>query len=358
MGNEVTWPATGWVSQFIRLIAEMAATQDKLDVEALCESMDLEPPDVAAIFDAAQSMWDHLVKDHAQDAPAEFLRIDAVDLLPDQRFWVATPYGEVGIVHNSDGISVDLWRAPEDDNPTQSVWWAVNEDVHYRLVAFDPRAFVSTGNGWHCPLQAGFYYTDELLAAFAMFRARRFALDLGVSLAKGFQLVDRLIGRGVHKAESARDYRDGMYADKEGDRLYFSVVFAGEIFVFTGEDGMDRARGKWDELTGLGGAASQIRKIKFTFTPQMNTDPSGDYASECYVTWEVQFTASLSPSPLLARLLDEGTGVSVFDLSAIGGLDEQHKKIIGNWEAHGGLHPYDLAVEVVEEAKGGEGWAE
>lgn len=39
--------------QFARLLSEINATQDNLDYEALCESMDLTPGDIVELFDRA-----------------------------------------------------------------------------------------------------------------------------------------------------------------------------------------------------------------------------------------------------------------------------------------------------------------
>jgi hypothetical protein len=44
--------------QFSRLLAEISATQDKLDLEALAESMDLEVAQVNELFDRAQVRWE------------------------------------------------------------------------------------------------------------------------------------------------------------------------------------------------------------------------------------------------------------------------------------------------------------
>ena len=44
--------------QFPRLLAEIIATQDNLDMNALAESMDLEVEDVAELFERAQAIWD------------------------------------------------------------------------------------------------------------------------------------------------------------------------------------------------------------------------------------------------------------------------------------------------------------
>jgi hypothetical protein len=44
--------------QFARLLAEIVATQDKLDIKALCESMDLEPEQINELFDRADTAWE------------------------------------------------------------------------------------------------------------------------------------------------------------------------------------------------------------------------------------------------------------------------------------------------------------
>lgn len=43
--------------QFARLLSEIVATQDKLDMPALAESMDLDVSDVAELFERAQTAW-------------------------------------------------------------------------------------------------------------------------------------------------------------------------------------------------------------------------------------------------------------------------------------------------------------
>lgn len=43
--------------QFMRLLAEIVATQENLDMDALAAEMDLEVEDVVALFDRAQETW-------------------------------------------------------------------------------------------------------------------------------------------------------------------------------------------------------------------------------------------------------------------------------------------------------------
>jgi len=46
--------------QFPRLLAEIQATQDSLDMEALCESMDLSVEEVESLFERAQQAWERI----------------------------------------------------------------------------------------------------------------------------------------------------------------------------------------------------------------------------------------------------------------------------------------------------------
>ena len=46
--------------QFPRLLCEIMATQDGLDLEILAESMDLEIADVNELFDRAHNQWEHI----------------------------------------------------------------------------------------------------------------------------------------------------------------------------------------------------------------------------------------------------------------------------------------------------------
>ena len=55
---------TNWENnniQFPRLLAEIVATQDKLDIPALAESMDLTVAEVNELFDRAQLAWEKIV---------------------------------------------------------------------------------------------------------------------------------------------------------------------------------------------------------------------------------------------------------------------------------------------------------
>ena len=43
--------------QFARLISEIQATQDNIDIDALCISMGLDPLDISELFDRAVDVW-------------------------------------------------------------------------------------------------------------------------------------------------------------------------------------------------------------------------------------------------------------------------------------------------------------
>lgn len=55
--------------QFARLLAEISATQDHLDLPALAESMDLELAEVNVIFDRADAVWEAAKLDPAATMP-------------------------------------------------------------------------------------------------------------------------------------------------------------------------------------------------------------------------------------------------------------------------------------------------
>lgn len=63
--------------QFARLLCEIKATQDHLDIDELCESMDLAPDDIEALFDRADEVWE-LAK--GQPMADEEFRLDAAQV--------------------------------------------------------------------------------------------------------------------------------------------------------------------------------------------------------------------------------------------------------------------------------------
>lgn len=49
--------------QFPRLLAEISATQDKLDLQALANSMDLSVSEVNSLFERADQVWESIKPD-------------------------------------------------------------------------------------------------------------------------------------------------------------------------------------------------------------------------------------------------------------------------------------------------------
>ena len=55
--------------QFPRLIAEIIATQEKLDVAALCEAMDISIEELDSLFERAQVAWARLSYNTKNEIP-------------------------------------------------------------------------------------------------------------------------------------------------------------------------------------------------------------------------------------------------------------------------------------------------
>lgn len=49
--------------QFARLLSEINATQDSIDFDALCESMNLEREEINELFDRANDVWEEAKAD-------------------------------------------------------------------------------------------------------------------------------------------------------------------------------------------------------------------------------------------------------------------------------------------------------
>lgn len=49
--------------QFPRLLAEISATQDTLDMQALADAMDLSVEEVNELFDRADTEWERIKKE-------------------------------------------------------------------------------------------------------------------------------------------------------------------------------------------------------------------------------------------------------------------------------------------------------
>ncbi len=53
--------------QFARMLCEIAATQDELDVDALVVSMDLLPSEIDEVFERAHKRWERAKRDLLDD---------------------------------------------------------------------------------------------------------------------------------------------------------------------------------------------------------------------------------------------------------------------------------------------------
>lgn len=98
--------------QFARLLAEITATQDNLDMTALAESMDLKIADVKELFERAQADW-NLAKGLAS---IELGKQEGAYGFEDERgyFWEAPDDGGRIRVVDYDG-NLAMWLDPGED---------------------------------------------------------------------------------------------------------------------------------------------------------------------------------------------------------------------------------------------------
>lgn len=94
--------------QFPRLLAEIMATQDKLDMEALAESMHLSIEQVGELFDRADKAWEAAKGSQASNAPAKMTGM-----------MVSTDDGETWVA--SAGVRVMFHDANEGDEGMQDL---------------------------------------------------------------------------------------------------------------------------------------------------------------------------------------------------------------------------------------------
>jgi len=110
--------------QFARLLCELVAAD--YSVTDAAKSMDLEVKDINELLDRA-----HEVFETAKiDGPRNQYEFEANE--PNARYWLGirakpgVPV-DVGVLHNSDGISIDVWKDTDDDNPRSSLWLSWND---------------------------------------------------------------------------------------------------------------------------------------------------------------------------------------------------------------------------------------
>lgn len=80
--------------QFPRLLCEIMASQENLDLAALAESMDLSIDEVNELFDRANTAWESIK--NGQPANLEFILMDGkIGVVPDPALgWVARSFGD------------------------------------------------------------------------------------------------------------------------------------------------------------------------------------------------------------------------------------------------------------------------
>lgn len=104
--------------QFARLLCELMAAD--YNVTDAAKSMDLEVGDINELLDRA-----HEVFEAAKiDGPRDQYEFEANE--PNERYWLGIQVKpgvriDVGVLHNDDGISIDVWKNSED-SPRSSMW--------------------------------------------------------------------------------------------------------------------------------------------------------------------------------------------------------------------------------------------
>lgn len=103
-------------TQFARLLCELVANNEDLNLVTVAEEMDLELSQVQAIFDCAHDIWEQSKMNGGEfEFEAE---------LPGERYWLGMQNrADVGVLHNEDGVSIDLWTKKDESAPLWSVWF-------------------------------------------------------------------------------------------------------------------------------------------------------------------------------------------------------------------------------------------
>lgn len=107
--------------QFARLLCELVANNERLNLMGVSDSMDLGVGKIHELLDRA-----HEVFEAAKiDGPRNQYEFEANE--PNARYWLGirvTPdvQVDVGVLHNADGISIDVWKDSNEDSPRSSMW--------------------------------------------------------------------------------------------------------------------------------------------------------------------------------------------------------------------------------------------
>lgn len=107
--------------QFARLLCELVASNESLNLKETAESMDLEIKDLDELLDRAHYVFEKaktegLIKQPIfqtlqPESTHEYVATNAFK--PNERVWVRVKTGDVGIMHNEDGISIDVWAVEQ-----------------------------------------------------------------------------------------------------------------------------------------------------------------------------------------------------------------------------------------------------
>jgi hypothetical protein len=109
--------------QFARLLCELVAGNESLNLMEVADSMDLGVGKVHEILDRAHKVFEK----SKTDGPRVQFEFEANR--PNQRYWLGIQVNpnvqvDVGVLHNADGLSIDVWKDTNEDGPKDSAYWS------------------------------------------------------------------------------------------------------------------------------------------------------------------------------------------------------------------------------------------
>lgn len=318
----------------LRLIAEMAATQDHMfhDLSALCTSMDADEGQVWRIVDDAQRLWDKIKEEEARAVEYFSARGPAFDILghtavhllhtkatPSLSVFLGDGRGWVVISVLEDGtISLELLDSHQYEVLNEELWEDATHccNRHYYPSADD-------GHNYGVELDDGTVARFMTEAAPSIFY-RMMHDDGDIEVVAS---IDEAVGCGKL-----------YYVDKPGDAEPYAAVCSSGHVVRTGTANEARRclRGAVDE----DGVERLVR-----FRPEADicghvTEIDADYVTELRVRF------------LPGEIYDETHIVEhIADLQAAlqGRLNHDQKKVLDRWVAHAMILPF---TAIIEEAEG------
>ena len=107
--------------QFARLLCELVASNESLNLKETAESMDLEIEDLNELLERAHNVFEKA----KIDGPRNQYEFEANE--PNARYWLGIQVNpnvqvDVGVLHNEDGISIDVWKDTNEESPRSSMW--------------------------------------------------------------------------------------------------------------------------------------------------------------------------------------------------------------------------------------------